>query len=116
MSKTPIAVGALVGRRQRALVDARRRERRAAERHVDQFAIGARMDAAGAFAERHGGERLHLHRVDDREIAGAFVADVDPVAVLAGADLLPHPAVKSAHDGAHCQQRRFQIHERLIGK
>ena len=54
------AVGALVGRRQSALVDAGRREGRAAQGDEDQLAIGAGVDAAGALADGDGGESLHL--------------------------------------------------------
>ena len=46
------AVGAAIGRRQRLRIDAGPGVGRAAERDVERFAVGARLDAARALAER----------------------------------------------------------------
>src|SRR5262249_40582689 len=74
------AVRAAVGRRQFALVDTRRRERRSAERDVDATGVRTGMNAAGPLAEHHRRGHLLRIRIDDGELAGSFVRDVDSVA------------------------------------
>ena len=71
------AVRGAVGRRQRLLVDAGRRGRRAAERDIERFAVGARLNAARPLSELVGADRGLRLGVDHREIAGPFVGDVD---------------------------------------
>src|SRR5674476_566119 len=82
--KSADGIGALVGRRQRALVHSGRREGRTGERHENLLAIGASVDAARAFADRDRGHGHHLFRIDHGQIARGFIADVDPVGRAAG--------------------------------
>src|SRR5262249_5919318 len=74
------AIGALIGRRQRALVDARRREGRSTERDKDQLPVVAWMNAAWPLAERQGRDGRRLVGLDDGHVARGFVGDVDEIA------------------------------------
>ncbi len=71
------AVGALVGRRQGALVDVGTGDGGSAQRDIESLFVGARVNSARTFSERHGGEKVEVAAVDDAEIAGDLVGDVD---------------------------------------
>ena len=73
------AVRGSVGRRKLALVGARGRHRRSAQRNEQLGAVGAHLDAARPLAERN--RRHHLIRaaVDHRQVAADLVGDVHVV-------------------------------------
>lgn len=71
------SVGAFVGRGKRALVDVRSSNGSSAESDVNRLLIGAGMDSARTFAERNRSEDVVVSAVDDGEVAGDFVGDVD---------------------------------------
>ena len=71
------AVRRAIGRRQRRLVDAGRRDRRPGQRDVQLLAVARHAQAARALADRDGGEDVAGGRIDHRDGARRLVAHVD---------------------------------------
>ncbi len=73
----PDAVGGSIRRRQGLLVHPGRGVGRATERYVQGGAVGAQADAAGPLAQPHRSHDLLRTQVDDAQVAGALVGDVE---------------------------------------
>jgi hypothetical protein len=76
MSTMPMPSALRFGRRQLALVDSGRRDRRSAQGDEQLRAVRAHLDTAWTLSQRDGRHHLIRAAVDHRQIAADFVGDI----------------------------------------